>query len=93
MRALSVSDSQTLAFNHDPAVVKVDTVKSWHIGTNLLAEIHIVLPEDMMLRDAHEIGEALEIKIERLDWVERAFVHLDYEWSHKPEHNGVARQE
>ncbi len=71
--------------------MKVDTVKSWHIGTKLLAEVHIVLPEEMTLRDAHEIGEALEIKIERLDWVERAFVHLDYEWSHKPEHVGMMR--
>ena len=49
-------------------------------------ECHIVLPEEMSLRVAHDIGESLEIKIESMEDVERAFVHLDYEWEHAPEH-------
>jgi len=38
----------------------------------------------MPLKDAHNIGEALQVKAERLEDVERCFVHLDYEYSHNP---------
>jgi len=51
-----------------------------------LVECDIVLPEDMPLKEAHDIGEQLQIKIEKMEDVERAFVHLDYEWDHKAEH-------
>ncbi len=51
-----------------------------------LCEIDIVLPESMPLKEAHDIGNALETKIEALPYVERAFVHLDYDWTHVPEH-------
>jgi divalent metal cation (Fe/Co/Zn/Cd) transporter len=40
----------------------------------------------MPLREAHDIGEALQEKLERLPEIERAFVHLDYEFTHQPEH-------
>jgi divalent metal cation (Fe/Co/Zn/Cd) transporter len=36
----------------------------------------------MPLREAHDIGEALQEKLERLPEIERAFVHLDYEFTH-----------
>nr|GMD47862.1 metal tolerance protein 4-like isoform X2 [Ipomoea batatas] len=39
------------------------------------------------LKEAHAIGESLQIKIEELTEVESAFVHLDYECDHKPEHS------
>ena len=38
----------------------------------------MVLPGDMPLKDAHDIGEDLQNKIEALPEVERAFVHLDW---------------
>lgn len=47
----------------------------------------IELPEDLPLKEAHPIGESLQIKIEELPEVERAFVHLDTECEHKPEHS------
>lgn len=52
-----------------------------------LLQIDIELPEDLPLKEAHYIGESLQIKIEELPHVERAFVHLDYECNHKPEHS------
>ncbi len=79
-----------LAGTHDPRILKVDTVLAYHVGQKYLCEVHIVLAEGMSLREAHDIGEALEHKIERLDVVEMAFVHLDYEFEHEPEH--VRRQ-
>jgi hypothetical protein len=39
------------------------------------------------LWESHDIGESLQIKLEKLVNVERAFVHVDYETSHKPEHH------
>lgn len=46
------------------------------------------LPEEMGLREAHNIGETLQNKLEGLPEVERAYVHLDFESSHRPEHHG-----
>ncbi|KAL2317352.1 hypothetical protein Fmac_031228 [Flemingia macrophylla] len=42
---------------------------------------------DVPLKEAHAIGESLQIKPEKLAEVERAFVHLDFECEHKPEHS------
>jgi hypothetical protein len=39
----------------------------------------------MELRESHDIGEDLQIKLESLPDVERAFVHVDYDTFHKPE--------
>jgi cation diffusion facilitator family transporter len=75
-----------IAYQHDSRVVKIDTVRAYHFGLKYLVECHIVLPEDMPLKEAHDIGETLEIKIESMEEVERAFVHLDTDWEHKPEH-------
>lgn len=75
-----------LAGTHDSRILKIDTVLAYHVG-RYQCEVHIVLPEDMSLKTAHDIGESLEKKIERLDNVEMAFVHLDYEWQHRMEHN------
>ena len=74
------------AYNHSKDIVKIDTVRAYHFGLRFLVECHIALPENMPLRVAHDIGETLEIKIESMEDVERAFVHLDYEWEHAPEH-------
>ena len=75
-----------LAGTHDPRILKVDTILAYHVGVKYQCEVHIVVPEDMSLKEGHDIGESLEMKIERLDRVEMAFVHLDYESDHKPEH-------
>lgn len=49
-------------------------------------QVDIELPKDLPLIEAHEIGESLQIKIEELHEVERAFVHLDHECEHKSKH-------
>ena len=73
-----------LALNHSKEIKYIDTVRAFHFGTNFLVELDIVLPEDMKLRKAHDIGEALQQKLEKFPEVERAFVHLDYEYEHNP---------
>ncbi len=75
-----------LCWNHSAKMIAIDTVRAFHLSFGFLVEIDIVLPEEMSLREAHDIGESLQWKIEALPEVERAFVHLDYEVEHKPEH-------
>lgn len=75
-----------VAFQHAPEEIKqIDTVRAYSYGPDQwLVEIDIVLPADMPLAQAHDVGEALQVKLERLPEVARAFVHLDYESAHSP---------
>uniref|UniRef100_A0A7C9D7R7 Uncharacterized protein n=1 Tax=Opuntia streptacantha TaxID=393608 RepID=A0A7C9D7R7_OPUST len=75
-----------LCWNHHKAVRHIDTVRAYTFGSHYFVEVDIVLPADMPLQEAHDIGETLQEKLELLPEIERAFVHLDYEYSHKPEH-------
>ncbi|KAK3138555.1 hypothetical protein QOZ80_5AG0370420 [Eleusine coracana subsp. coracana] len=75
-----------LCWNHHKAVRHIDTVRAYTFGSHYFVEVDIVLPCDMPLREAHDIGEALQEKLEHLPEIERAFVHLDYEFTHQPEH-------
>lgn len=75
-----------LCWNHHKAVRHIDTVRAYTFGSHYFVEVDIVLPADMPLQLAHDIGESLQEKLELLPEIERAFVHLDYEYSHKPEH-------
>ncbi|KAF3792467.1 Cation-efflux pump [Nymphaea thermarum] len=79
-----------LIWNHHPEVKHIDTVRAYTFGSQYFVEVDIVLPSDMLLSEAHDIGEDLQEKIEQLPQVERAFVHLDYECSHRPEHTKKA---
>ncbi|KAI3865767.1 hypothetical protein MKW98_013301 [Papaver atlanticum] len=75
-----------LCWNHHKAIMHIDTVRAYTFGSHYFVEVDIVLPSAMPLREAHDVGESLQIKLERLPEIERAFVHLDYEFTHKPEH-------
>ncbi|CAM8950031.1 unnamed protein product [Rhodiola kirilowii] len=75
-----------LCWNHHKAIKHIDTVRAYTFGSHYFVEVDIVLPADMHLQEAHDIGESLQEKLEQLPEIERAFVHLDYEYSHKPEH-------
>ncbi|XP_057955627.1 metal tolerance protein 4-like [Malania oleifera] len=74
-----------------PQVKRIDTVRAYTFGVLYFVEVDIELPEELPLKEAHAIGETLQIKIEKLPEVERAFVHLDYECEHKPEHSVLSR--
>ncbi|XP_028108707.1 metal tolerance protein 5-like isoform X2 [Camellia sinensis] len=75
-----------LCWNHHKAIRHIDTVRAYTFGSHYFVEVDIVLPASMPLQEAHDIGEALQEKLELLPEIERAFVHLDYEYTHKPEH-------
>ncbi|XVE96140.1 hypothetical protein REPUB_Repub02eG0195800 [Reevesia pubescens] len=80
-----------LVLRHHPQIKRVDTVRAYTFGVLFFVEVDIELPEDLPLIEAHAIGESLQIKIEELPEVERAFVHLDFECEHKPEHSVLVR--
>jgi cation diffusion facilitator family transporter len=76
-----------LAVTHAPdAVLALDTVRAWHSGPRLVVEVDLVMAPEASLRETHDIAEALQCKLESLPGVERAYVHVDYETTHKPEH-------
>lgn len=79
-----VSRIAFLAAHHDDRIRFVDTVRAYYAGTRVFAEVDIGLSPDMPLRDAHDIGEGLQQRIEQDPAVERAFVHADYEAEHNP---------
>jgi divalent metal cation (Fe/Co/Zn/Cd) transporter len=60
-----------LTVHHSPLIEKIETVRAFHFGVSFLVEVHIVLPETMPVREAHDIAEGLQQKIERLPEVER----------------------
>ncbi len=75
-----------LCWNHHKEIRQIDTVRAYTFGSHYFAEVDIVLSSDMPLHQAHDIGESLQNKLESLPEIERAFVHLDYEVNHSPEH-------
>ncbi|MBA0816895.1 hypothetical protein Gohar_001509 [Gossypium harknessii] len=80
-----------LVLRHHPQIKRVDAVRAYTFGVLFFVEVDIELPEDLPLKEAHVIGESLQIKIEQLQEVESAFVHLDFECRHKPEHSVLIR--
>lgn len=73
-----------VCMKHDTRIQFIDTLRAYHFGNNVLVEAHIVLPPDMTLSEAHDIGESLQNKLESYSDVERAFVHIDYDYEHHP---------
>ncbi|KAJ6575474.1 CDF-like metal transporter [Mycena capillaripes] len=65
---------------------KIDTVRAYHSGPDYFVEIDIVMDANTPLWKAHDVSQSLQEKIEVLPNVERAFVHVDYETTHTPEH-------
>ncbi|KAL1853998.1 hypothetical protein Daus18300_011588 [Diaporthe australafricana] len=73
-----------IAMTHSPEIQQIDTVRAYYCGPRLIAEVDVVMSKDERVEVAHDVAEALQIKLEKLPSVERAYVHIDYETSHKP---------
>jgi divalent metal cation (Fe/Co/Zn/Cd) transporter len=72
-------------YNFRPDIItKIDSIQAVHLGTNLLVEVDIGVPGSMLLAEAHDIGAELQKQLETIDDIERAFVHLDFEFEHMP---------
>ncbi|GIK04723.1 hypothetical protein Aspvir_008817 [Aspergillus viridinutans] len=75
-----------ISMTHSPYITAIDTVRAYTSGPRLLVEVDIVMAPEESLRATHDVAEELQMKLESLPDVERAYVHVDYETTHKPEH-------
>jgi divalent metal cation (Fe/Co/Zn/Cd) transporter len=71
---------------HSPEVKAIDTVRAYYSGPRLIVEVDIVMDADDSLKHTHDVAEDLQFKLESLPNVQRAYVHVDYETDHAPEH-------
>lgn len=76
-----------VAMTHSEHVKAIDTVRAYHSGPRLSIEVDVVMHPQQTLQECHDIAEDLQVKLESLPNVERAFVHIDYETTHRPEHS------
>ena len=72
---------------HSPMIKAIDTVRAYYSGPRIIVEVDVVIDRHETVIGAHDVAEELQIKLESLPDVERAYVHIDYETSHKPEHS------
>lgn len=72
-----IESVQQLALDHDPRLA-VDCLRAYHFGVRYNVELEIVLPGSMTVAESHDLALALQHKIELLEDVERAFVHVDH---------------
>ncbi|KAJ9244259.1 hypothetical protein DTO169E5_1864 [Paecilomyces variotii] len=75
-----------ISMTHSPLITAIDTVRAYTSGPRLLVEVDIVMEPNESLQATHDVAEELQMKLESLPDVERAYVHVDYETTHKPEH-------
>ncbi|KAF3481166.1 cation diffusion facilitator 1 [Arthroderma uncinatum] len=75
-----------ISMTHSPLITAIDTVRAYTSGPRLLVEVDIVMDRYKTLEATHDVAEELQTKLESLPDVERAYVHVDYETTHKPEH-------
>lgn len=74
------------ALTYSDEIEKLDTVRAYHSGPDYFVEVDVVMPANTELWKAHDVAQRLQDKIELLPGVERAFVHVDHETEHRPEH-------
>jgi cation diffusion facilitator family transporter len=73
-----IDSLKQMALEFDERIMGIETFLVYHLGDHLIVECHIILPPEMPLIEAHDIGERLEDALEASHRIERAFVHLDY---------------
>ncbi|KAJ5363205.1 Cation efflux protein [Penicillium brevicompactum] len=71
-----------VTLTHDQRIQKVDTCRAYHSGQQLYVEVDIVMDPETKLRESHDVSQELQRKLEGLADVERAFVHVDYDYEH-----------
>lgn len=77
---------KTIIQSHDPESMEVDIVRAYHFGHRYLVEVEVVVSRDCGIVYAHDSALSLQKKIEALEDVERAHVHVDYQHRDEDEH-------
>ena len=74
-------------FDHNEDIKEIGRLEAYtFVSDEYFVEVDIVLPQDISRCRAHVIGEKLQEKLENLPEVARAFVHIDFEDTHRVQH-------
>ena len=60
-----------------PNVLGVHDLRAHYVGSKLHVELHIEVPGDLSLKEAHDVSEEVKKRIEEIPEVEMVFVHVD----------------
>ena len=58
-------------------VIGVHDIKAHYVGPKIHVEVHVEVPSDISAREMHDIEVAVKNRLESLEIVERAYVHVD----------------
>ncbi|KAK0550010.1 hypothetical protein OC846_003844 [Tilletia horrida] len=74
------------AMLHHEHIKQIDSCKAYHSGPKYIVEVDLVMDPQTPLWLSHDVSQDLQDRIEDLPMVERAFIHVDHETDHRPEH-------
>ncbi|ASJ06253.1 cation diffusion facilitator family transporter [Thermococcus pacificus] len=60
-----------------PNVLGVHDLRAHYVGNKLHVELHIEVPPELTLKEAHDISEEVKKRVEEIPEVDRTFVHVD----------------
>ena len=60
-----------------PGVLGLHDVSAHYVGTTVEVEIHVDVDRRLSVEEAHAIGERVQRKVEEVNDISRAFIHID----------------
>jgi len=66
--------------------VKLDWLRAYYLGELVVVELEVIMDANAPLKITHDVSLSLQQSIEKLQFVERAFVHVDYRHREHDEH-------
>lgn len=60
-----------------PGVIGLNDLRAHYIGDRIHVELHIEIDKNATLQSAHDIGVVVKRRIENMDIVQDAFIHID----------------
>lgn len=88
-----ISNVTRFVNQYHPQCLQLDIIRAYHFGMKFLVELEVILPASMSVKEAHDIALGLQQAIERMENVERAFVHVDYKSRNIDEHDIAGKLE
>jgi len=87
----SAEDHQKMIYlvtRFSPLIKAINHIEVFQSGDQQIVECDVVLDRETTLPIAHDLGESIQVALESLEGVERAYVHVDFlatnPSSHKP---------
>jgi len=60
-----------------PNVLGIHDLRAHYVGNKLHVELHVEVPPELTLKEAHDVSEEVKRRIEEIPEVDRVFVHVD----------------